>query len=191
MRCLRGPLVVGEPEHEDTLREAGVEGALACGLLIEADLANLHVALELQQLAPQARIVVRLFNTSLASAMRSLVREVTVLSTTELAGGDEVQVVGTALGLAELERRVAPPSDANECDETALGARVLESPLYRSPFSLKNCRATASSDLPSMSTASFRSRKVWSFSFWVMGVKTSASSGYSSITCLLTVSDGL
>ena len=124
-RSAEAPLVVGEPVHEDTLREAGVEGALACGLLIDADLANLNVALELQQLAPQARIVVRLFNTSLVGAMRSLVRDMRVLSSTELAGGDEVQVVGTVLGLAELERRVAPPSDANECDETALGARIL------------------------------------------------------------------
>ena len=84
-RSASAPLVVGDPEHEDTLREAGVEGASACGLLANADLANLHVALELQELAPQARIVLRLFNTSLASAMRSLVGDVTVLSSTELA----------------------------------------------------------------------------------------------------------
>lgn len=62
-RSAEAPLGVGEPEHEETLREAGMEGALACGLLIDADLANLHVALELQQLAPQARIVVRLSST--------------------------------------------------------------------------------------------------------------------------------
>jgi hypothetical protein len=43
-----------------------------------------------------------------------------------VAPGDEVQVVGTGRGLDELERRVAPPaaSDANERDETALGAGI-------------------------------------------------------------------
>ena len=84
-RSASAPLVVVDPEHEATLWEAGVEGASACVLLVDADLANLHVALELQELAPQARIVLRLFNSSLASAMRSLVGDVTVLSSSELA----------------------------------------------------------------------------------------------------------
>jgi Trk K+ transport system NAD-binding subunit len=79
------PLVVGDPEHEDTLREAGVDGASVWGLLGDADLANLHVALELQELAPQARVVLRLFNTSLAGALGGLLGDVTVLSATELA----------------------------------------------------------------------------------------------------------
>ena len=43
-RSASAPLVVGDPEHEDTLREAGVEDASACGLLANADLANLHAA---------------------------------------------------------------------------------------------------------------------------------------------------
>ncbi len=58
-RAARGAevtLVVGDPEHEDTLREAGVEGASTCGLLANADLANVHTALELQELAPRARL---------------------------------------------------------------------------------------------------------------------------------------
>ncbi len=84
-RATQAPLAVGDPEHEDTLREAGVEDASACGLLANADLANLHAALELQDLAPQARVVLRLFNISLADAVRSLVGDVTVLSSTELA----------------------------------------------------------------------------------------------------------
>ena len=79
------PLIVGDPEHEDTLREAAVDGASVCGLLGSADLANLHIALELQELAPQARVVLRLFNTSLAGALGGLLGDVTVLSATELA----------------------------------------------------------------------------------------------------------
>lgn len=56
-----------------------------CGLLSDADLSNLHVALELQELAPRARVVLRLFNTSLAGTLGGLLGDVTVLSATELA----------------------------------------------------------------------------------------------------------
>ena len=81
----RVPLVVCDPEQEDTLREAGMERASVSGLLGNADLANLHVALELQELAPRARVVMRLFNTSLAGAIHGLLGDVAVLSATELA----------------------------------------------------------------------------------------------------------
>jgi Trk K+ transport system NAD-binding subunit len=79
------PLVVGDPESEATLREAGVEEASVCGLLGNTDLANLHVALELLELAPRTRVVMRLFNTSLTGAVRGMLGDVTVLSATELA----------------------------------------------------------------------------------------------------------
>lgn len=165
-------LVVGVTDQEDTLREAGVGDASACGLLADADLTNLHTALELQELAPRATVVMRLFNYSLAGAIRGLVGDVTVLSATEIAApafvaailgrravavipistealqivdltaerpadvrtlehgcqarvlavgatafptpdslivpGDELRLVGTNQGLAELERHVAP-----------------------------------------------------------------------------------
>jgi Trk K+ transport system NAD-binding subunit len=84
-RDARVSLVIGDPEHEDTLREAGLEESSACGLLIDSDLANLHIALELQELAPRARVVLRLFNTSLAGAIHGLLGDVAVLSATELA----------------------------------------------------------------------------------------------------------
>ncbi len=79
------PLVVGDPEQEETLEKAGVEKASVCGLLGYVDLTNLHVALELQELAPRARVVLRLFNTSLAGAIQGLLGDVAVLSATELA----------------------------------------------------------------------------------------------------------
>ena len=79
------PLVVGDPENEATLREAGVGEASVCGLLANADLANLHIALELQELAPRARVVMRLFNTSLTVPVRGMLGDVAVLSSTELA----------------------------------------------------------------------------------------------------------
>ncbi|MGH2782223.1 MAG: NAD-binding protein, partial [Thermoleophilaceae bacterium] len=90
-RAARVALVIGDPESESTLLEAGVGGARACGLVGNADLVNLHVALELEELAPAARVVVRLFNTSLAVAVRRLVGDVTVLSAEEIAAPAFVQ----------------------------------------------------------------------------------------------------
>jgi Trk K+ transport system NAD-binding subunit len=79
------PLVFGDPENEETLKKVGVEEASVCVLLGDADLVNLHVALELQDLAPRARVVMRLFNISLTGAVRSMLVDVAVLSATELA----------------------------------------------------------------------------------------------------------
>jgi len=79
------PLVVGDPLSEETLRAAGIETARACALLGDSNLANLHVALEVEELAPEARLVMRLFNTSLAGPVRELIGDVAVLSASELA----------------------------------------------------------------------------------------------------------
>lgn len=84
-RAARVRLIVDDPRDEATLRAAGVEDAQACAALVDDDLLNLHVALELVELAPQAQIVLRLFNTSLAGPVRELVGDVAVLSATELA----------------------------------------------------------------------------------------------------------
>jgi len=79
------PVVVGDPLSEETLRAARIETAWACALLGNSDLANLHIALEAEELAPRARVVMRLFNTSLAGPVRELVGDVAVLSASELA----------------------------------------------------------------------------------------------------------
>jgi voltage-gated potassium channel Kch len=84
-RDARVSLIIGNPELEETLREAGIDEASACGLLVDSDLINLHVALELLELAPRARVVLRLFNISLAGAIHGLLGDVAVLSATELA----------------------------------------------------------------------------------------------------------
>lgn len=87
-RAARGatvPLILDDPQSEATLKAAGVQDARACALLANGDLANLHVALELAELAPESDLILRLFNTSLAEPVRELVGQVTVLSATELA----------------------------------------------------------------------------------------------------------
>ena len=65
-RAARVPLVIGDLQSEDTMRKANVDRARACAFLAGGDLANLHLALEARELAPEAKIVVRLFDTSLA-----------------------------------------------------------------------------------------------------------------------------
>jgi Trk K+ transport system NAD-binding subunit len=84
-RAAQVPLVIGDPRSEDTLRQANVADASACALIANADLTNLHAALQLEELAPTARLVVRLFNTSLAGAVGRLAGRVTVLSAEEIA----------------------------------------------------------------------------------------------------------
>ena len=84
-RAARVPLVVGDARRPEALRRAGIADARACGLVANADLANLHAALELEELAPGARIVLRLSSTSLAATVTKLIGEVTVLSAEEIA----------------------------------------------------------------------------------------------------------
>lgn len=79
------PIVIGDPQRHQTMHEAGIAHAVACGLLAGADLANLSVALALEELSPQARVVLRLFNSSLAGTVQRLVGDVTVLSAEEIA----------------------------------------------------------------------------------------------------------
>jgi Trk K+ transport system NAD-binding subunit len=78
-------LVVGDPRSSRVLREACVAEARACGLVANSDLTNLHVALALEELAPAARVVVRLFNTALGRMVHRLAGDVTVLSAEEIA----------------------------------------------------------------------------------------------------------
>jgi Trk K+ transport system NAD-binding subunit len=78
-------LVVGDPQSTRVLEEARVAEARACGLVANSDLTNLHVALALEELAPTARVVVRLFNTALGRMLHRLTADVTVLSAEEIA----------------------------------------------------------------------------------------------------------
>jgi len=103
-RATQVALVVGDLQDEKTLREAHVEGARACALLASGDLANLHLALEARELAPEAKLVLRLLDTSLAGPIRELVGDVVVLSASELAA--PVFVEAALRGSADLAFRV-------------------------------------------------------------------------------------
>lgn len=98
------PLVVGDPQSMRVLEQAGVGDARACGLVAKADLTNLHVALELEELAPEARVVLRLFNTALGRMMQGLVGNVTVMSAEEIAAPTFVEAA--LRGSADFRLRV-------------------------------------------------------------------------------------
>jgi Trk K+ transport system NAD-binding subunit len=98
------PLVVGNPQSTGVLREAGVAEARACGLVANSDLTNLHVALALEELAPGARVVLRLFNAALGRMVPRLVGDAVVLSAEEIAAPTFVEAA--LRGSADFRLRV-------------------------------------------------------------------------------------
>ncbi|HEX4091534.1 MAG TPA: NAD-binding protein [Trebonia sp.] len=77
------------------LREAGVATARAAAMVGWDDLANFHAALRAQELNPELRIVVGADNRRLGDHITGLLRDCTVLSSSQLAGP---ALVAAALG---------------------------------------------------------------------------------------------
>ncbi|MET8833769.1 NAD-binding protein [Micromonospora sp. NPDC004540] len=65
---------------EATFRRAGLSGADGLALLHQDDVGNMHAALCAQEVEPRLRLVVRMFNTSLANGVRQLFPDSAVLS---------------------------------------------------------------------------------------------------------------
>ncbi|MFC0030807.1 NAD-binding protein [Micromonospora chaiyaphumensis] len=65
---------------EATFRRAGLAGADGLALLHQDDVGNMHAALCAQEVEPRLRLVVRMFNTSLANGLRQLFPDSAVLS---------------------------------------------------------------------------------------------------------------
>ena len=74
---------------------AGVEWARALALLRADDLGNFHAALRAQELNPELRLVVAIFNTSLGERIRTFFRDCAVLSSSSMAAPS---FVAAALG---------------------------------------------------------------------------------------------
>ena len=98
------PLVIGDPQSIQVLRDAGVTDARACGVVANSDLTNLHVALALGEVAPNARVALRLFNAALGRMVHGLVANVTVLSAEEIAAPTFVEAA--LRGSADFRLRV-------------------------------------------------------------------------------------
>ncbi|MFI6328364.1 NAD-binding protein [Micromonospora chersina] len=65
---------------EAAFRRAGLAGADGLALLHQDDVGNMHAALCAQEVEPRLRLVVRMFNTSLANGVRQLFPDSAVLS---------------------------------------------------------------------------------------------------------------
>ncbi|MEV4755652.1 NAD-binding protein [Micromonospora sp. NPDC049559] len=86
IRKLRGIRVVrAERLDEETFRAAGLTGASGLALLHQDDVGNLHAALCAQEVEPHLRVVMRMFNTSLANGVRQLFPDCAVLSDASMA----------------------------------------------------------------------------------------------------------
>lgn len=70
---------------EATFRRAGLAGAAGLALLHQDDVGNMHAALCAQEVEPRLRLVVRMFNTSLANGLREFFPDSAVLSDASIA----------------------------------------------------------------------------------------------------------
>jgi Trk K+ transport system NAD-binding subunit len=79
----------------DALTAAGVPSARSLALLRQDDLGNFHAALRAQELNPDLRLVVAIFNTSLGERIRTFFRDCAVLSGSSMSAPS---FVAAALG---------------------------------------------------------------------------------------------
>jgi Trk K+ transport system NAD-binding subunit len=79
----------------EAFRAAGIESATGLALVHQDDVGNLHAALRAQDLNPELRLVVRMFNMSLGHSIRRLLRHCRVLSDASIAAP---AFVASALG---------------------------------------------------------------------------------------------
>ncbi|MFC0008042.1 potassium channel protein [Micromonospora siamensis] len=85
-RDLQGIEVVrADRLDESTFRRAGLAGADGLALLRQDDVGNMHATLCAQEVEPRLRLVVRMFNTSLANGLRQLFPDSAVLSDASMA----------------------------------------------------------------------------------------------------------
>ncbi|GIH11472.1 potassium transporter TrkA [Rhizocola hellebori] len=81
----RVEVVVVERVDEKALLEADVMEASALALTNQDDVANIHVGLQARDIAPNLKLVIRMYNTRLGQAIESLFTDCKVLSDSEIA----------------------------------------------------------------------------------------------------------
>ncbi|MFU8853282.1 NAD-binding protein [Micromonospora sp. SL1-18] len=78
-------VVLADRLDEAAFRRAGLAGADGLALLHQDDVGNMHAALCAQEVEPRLRLVVRMFNTSLANGLQQLFPDSAVLSDASMA----------------------------------------------------------------------------------------------------------
>jgi Trk K+ transport system NAD-binding subunit len=81
----RGRIVESERLDEDAFRAANVASADAVALVKQDDVGNLHAALQAQELNPQLRLVIRMFNRRLGQGIGRMFNDCRVLSDAQMA----------------------------------------------------------------------------------------------------------
>jgi Trk K+ transport system NAD-binding subunit len=81
----RVEVVVVERIDEKALLEAGVTEASALAMTNQDDVANIHIGLQARDVAPNVKLVIRMYNTRLGQAIESLFTDCKVLSDSEIA----------------------------------------------------------------------------------------------------------
>lgn len=85
-RDIEGVQVIRADRLDETaFRRAGLAGAAGLALLHQDDVGNMHAALCAQEVEPRLRLVVRMFNTSLANGVRQIFPDSAVLSDASMA----------------------------------------------------------------------------------------------------------
>jgi voltage-gated potassium channel len=85
VRKMDVPVVMGNATDGEVLRQAGAERALAIVIATNNDLVNLEIAMNVRQLHPDIRIVLRLFDGDLAEKMGKLLGIPTAFSASAIA----------------------------------------------------------------------------------------------------------
>ncbi|HEY8471086.1 MAG TPA: NAD-binding protein [Natronosporangium sp.] len=96
LKALRGVKIIqaDQPDAE-ALTKANLARANGLALVRQDDVGNIHAALRAQELRPDLRIVIRMFNMSLGHSVRRLFRDCAVLSDAAIAAPE---LVAVALG---------------------------------------------------------------------------------------------
>lgn len=88
-------LLVVDHVDEKALVQANVAAAAGLALTVQNDVTNIYLAMHARELAPQLRLVVRMYNTHLGQSIETLLGDCKVLSDAEIAAPE---LVAVALG---------------------------------------------------------------------------------------------
>ncbi|MBN1920326.1 MAG: potassium channel protein [Anaerolineae bacterium] len=94
------PVLLGDVRNDDLLRQAGVTRAATVVVCTDDDLVNIEGAFRIQELNPQARIVLRLFEDEIAETLSASLDVAAIISRSALAA---VAFAHAALGLEIVE----------------------------------------------------------------------------------------
>jgi Trk K+ transport system NAD-binding subunit len=112
-RAQGATIVEGSYREEAMLRAAGVDRARALVIVESNDVGNIHAALAAQEINPELRIVLRIFNQDFGGRLQTLFRDCVVLSSSAIAAPafvtaallqtweQEIQLAGKTMSVRE------------------------------------------------------------------------------------------